>query len=608
MPTDRQQEAFTDRLKLVQRALALRPGLSWPKIAKAVGVPQPTLERWLRAYRTGGAEALMPEWDNAGRPAVADCLTTTAVNFLKRKRLKCGSTSTTLWHFQYDPLCPPELAEKLKNMKSIPLSLRKACHVSKEAEAQYRGPTAHQHISFKDTHNPVVIDPATGAERALLAGDIYISDDMSRNMPFWFELALGERETRARRGDKLAERHGVAVGRQGLFTMDARGKLLGFTLIGCARDAYTADDVLRHFWNIGQEFGWPRLQWVLEKGVWCARTIDGTRVQCPDEMRSRIVSGFGQLGFNVDHVHTSEGKALLESWFNFFQRAQSLQEGAPDIGRVRGEMEREKELMRRVQNGVHPKEEGLPYYADAMQLDRKTCIALNSREKYGRIQNGVPDENWVRDTTAPESMLRKPVRSDRGHFLSTKLETAVRQGHVEKKIEGDWFRFSIPDKFGLLGKDYRVLMCFDPTDPESGAEIFNLETGSRNQANLRHMEWMGSAEFSPGLPMFGYSNEVGEAADRRKRYQRAFKNGYAGTGVFGYRAATQIEARDGRGNVVRVESGGTAPASIQNASLPSRGAAGVLPEQSPGGAFIADAPPARRALPKIRSRMELANA
>lgn len=559
MPTPHQQQEHQRRIQIIQRALALRPEHSWPRISAKLAIPMPTLQRWVRAHREGGAAALLPKWDQAGAPAVADCLSPAALDFLKRKRLKSGSTASTLYHFAHDPLCPPELHEKILTMKKIPLSLYKTCHVSPEAEAQYRGPTAQQHISFKGSHDPFIIDPVTDHERPLLAGDIFISDDMSRNIPFWFELAEGEIETRARRGDKLAERHGVAVGRQGLFTMDARGKLLGFTLVGCARDAYTADDVLRHFWNIGQEFGWPRVQWVLEKGVWCSRKIDGTRVQCPDEMRSRIVSGFGQLGFAVEHVHTSEGKALLEGWFNFFQRNQSLQEGAPDIGRKRGEMEREAALMRRVQAGViHPAEGGLPHYAEAMRLDRQTCIFLNGRQKNGRIQNGVPDTNWARDTEEPNA-LRKPAREERGHFLSAKLETAVRSGHVEKKIEGDWFRFSLPERFGILGPEYRVLMCFDPTDPEAGAEIYNLETGSRNQQNLRHMEWMGTAEYSVGLPMFGYSNEVAEAGARRKRYQRAFKNAYAGTGIFGRRAATQIESRDGRGQVQRVEIGAQQP-------------------------------------------------
>jgi len=551
-------------------------GLTWGQVAAALGVSAATairLGKRRRDFDAGKRRDLAPRTAPGG-PALADKLTPEARDFLKRKVLQCGSKALTAYYFAHDPLCPDDLREKFLTMKSIPLSIRRAMHVTADAKAHYRGPKAESAAGIKCSHDGMVIEPASGRRRELAAGDIYLSDDMSRNIPFWFELADGERETRARRGDKLAERHGVAIGRQGLFTMDARGKLLGVSLIGCARDAYTSADVLRHFWRIVSDFGYPRLQWVLEKGVWSSRCIDGSRVWCSDEEREQMVSGLGQFGFDVCHVSTSQGKALIEGWFNFFQRAQSLQEGAPDIGRNRGEMEREAALMRRIQAGVvHPAEAGMPDFAEALKMDFDTCVFLNAKPKSGRIQRGVPDEVWARDTAARP--LTTPASEHRGHFLPVKLETEIRGGHVEKKIAGDVFRFTIPELFAVCGSHYRVLMCFDPTDPESGAEIYNLERGARNEQGFAFMQHIGTAEYAAPRPLFGYSDEVAADVARRKRYQRAVKTAYAGTGLFGKRASWAVEARDGLGAVSRIEisagQSGSSPIGAGSASgSPSR--------------------------------------
>ena len=298
-----------------------------------------------------------------------------------------------------DPLCPDALREylipKLTSGKplSLPPSLRRAVKVTPELAAMRLGPTAFGHVGFKSRHSDLVIDPRTGQERKLLAGDIYLSDDMSTNHPFWFNLPDGERRTRAHRGDKLAEKFGVAVGRQGLYTNDARGKWLGVELIGRPTDAYTSADVLRHFRRIIAEWGMPRLAWILEKGVWMARTVDGRMVVVMDDgARQATIAGLSTLGFDVVHVHTSEGKALIEGAFNHLQAVLDLLE-IPNVGRHRGEMERVEKVMRRVQTGViHPADAGIPHIVDQAENLRKGMVYGNCKHKFGRIQNGVPDK------------------------------------------------------------------------------------------------------------------------------------------------------------------------------------------------------------------------
>jgi hypothetical protein len=520
------------------------------------GMSKSTIDRWLqrRVKADAGEPRALLKKCSTGRKSIAGNLSQDAVDRLRRQVLKCGSVALAVQHFADDPLCPDPLRDKIiamPNPHAVPLSLRRACNVTPEMEARIRGPVAYQHIGFKCRHNGTVIDPVTNETRDLMAGDLYISDDMSRNRYFWFELSDPEIQTRTNRGDKLARKYGVALGRQGLYTMDAAGKWLGLTLVGCARDAYTSADVLRHMNATLADNGKPRIGWILEKGCWAAQTVDGKSVWAADEERSRVVGGLSSLGFLVEHVHTSEGKALIESGFGYLQSIQSLFEGAPDIGRVRGEMEKEAKLISRIQLGaMHPGEAGIEHIAEALQNDLKAMVWANSKSKYGRIQKGVPDERWIRDTQ--RFQLRRLEPKDMGVFMPIKLETEIRQGCVEKKMGGDSFRFTIPELFGTLGAGYKLMMSFDDSNPAAGAEIYNLETGSRNIHNWSFMEWIGHAEWETSRPLFGYSDQVAESMDRGKRFHRAFVQAYAGTGIFGKRATSAIEARDGRGSVASV--------------------------------------------------------
>ena len=487
------------RVKICQQAQALiSGGKTVAETSRILEIPLGTLERWRRKYLADGVDGLRDNYVAVGRPAVADCLPPDFADFIRRKAAKCGSMALAYQFCVDDPACPEELREflvpKLVGEKplSLPPSLRRVAKVTSELAAALRGPRALGHIGFKSRHSDLVIDPVTGQERKLLAGDIYLSDDMSTNHPFWFNLPDGERETRAGRGDKLAEKHGVAIGRQGLYTIDARGKWLGCDLIGRPTDAYTSADILRHFRRIIADWGMPRIGWILEKGVWLARAIDGEiKVVIDDGAREAVVAGLSSLGFAVIHVSTSEGKALIEGAFAHLQAVLDLLE-IPTIGRVRGEMERVEKVIRRVQTGViHPAEAGIPYIGEHIKNIQKAMVFCNGKPKFGRIQNGVPDEVWSQDTEAHP--LRRLTPEQMGVFMPLKYETRIRQGCVDKQLDGVFYRFTSPE-FARLGAGYRLAVAFDPGDASAGAEIYNLETGSRNADGYSPGQWICHAE------------------------------------------------------------------------------------------------------------------
>ncbi len=443
------------RVKICQQAQALiSGGKTVAETSRILEIPLGTLERWRRKYLADGVDGLRDNYVAVGRPAVADCLPPDFADFIRRKAAKCGSMALAYQFCVDDPACPEELREflvpKLVGEKplSLPPSLRRVAKVTSELAAALRGPRALGHIGFKSRHSDLVIDPVTGQERKLLAGDIYLSDDMSTNHPFWFNLPDGERETRAGRGDKLAEKHGVAIGRQGLYTIDARGKWLGCDLIGRPTDAYTSADILRHFRRIIADWGMPRIGWILEKGVWLARAIDGEiKVVIDDGAREAVVAGLSSLGFAVIHVSTSEGKALIEGAFAHLQAVLDLLE-IPTIGRVRGEMERVEKVIRRVQTGViHPAEAGIPYIGEHIKNIQKAMVFCNGKPKFGRIQNGVPDEVWSQDTEAHP--LRRLTPEQMGVFMPLKYETRIRQGCVDKQLDGVFIGLPLRSLRGL---------------------------------------------------------------------------------------------------------------------------------------------------------------
>lgn len=562
----------------------LAGGMPWRDVCRAVGVARGTLERWVAVWRAEGAEGLASNRHRSGRkPVAGEDVPEPWAKRLRGLAAKCHSAVLALRRAKDWPDCPPGIRSHLEGLFArggridVPLSLRRLCQVPPEAAAKRRSDTAYGHVALKGRHEAMVRDPRTGEVRELLAGDIYLSDDMSVNHPFWFELPPGETKTRAGRGDKLAEKFGVAVGRQGLYTIDARGKWLGVDLIGRPSDAYTAADVLRHFRHVVGTYGLPRLGWVLEKGVWCARTVDGVKVAVDgDGAKSRIVAGLESLGIEVKHVWTSEGKALVEGAFGNLQNWLDLQEN-PTVGRQRGEMERVEAVMRRVRAGtVHPRDAGLPDIARELAEVQAAMMHCNETPKAGRIQEGIPDERWAADTEAHP--LAVPESEQWGVFMPWKTETQIRQGHVEATVDGRTFRFTAPEVFAELGAGYRVVVGFDPDDAEAGACVWNLEKGARNIYRAAVGGWLCHAEHSAPMLLWGDDDEARAAhAERKRRFTRAFTTAWAGTGLWGVGAKNGVErpgvktgSRTGEGDAAAA-----APAPAKRKALTATDLAGI---------------------------------
>jgi hypothetical protein len=602
---------YRNAIRLTESILSrLSQGESKKEIAVSLDITPSKLSRMLDGIReseTGNKRALLGESGCGGRPPAVEIDADTA-GLIKVIAERCGSAKMAYCLFKADPRCPEGLRDyiqaKIDSGRdwTLPVSLRRAAYVTPEHRAHRKGPVAYQHAAFKTRHKDRVIDPVTGQERDLLAGDIYLSDDMSVNHPFWYELDEREAARRARAGDRLAERLGVGVGRQGLYSIDARGFWLGVNLIGRARDVYTSADLLRHFRMILNTYGCPRCAWYLEKGVWASKNVDGQLVKTVGpEAREALIGGLGELDFETVHMHTSEGKALIEGAFGHLQRIMDGMFDWPTIGRKRGEMEREAKMMRRVQHGtVHPADVGLPHMDELLIGVQSAMDFFNTQHKNGRIQRGIPAERWLRDTEA-HGLLPVPA-AKKLVFLPMKHETFIRNGAVEKKIAGRIYRFTAPELFARVGGRYRLLMAFDPTDPAEGAELYNLEARSRNVDGYGAGEWMGHAEWMPDMPVFGMDASVHDNIALKKRYTRAFRDASA-TMLPQGGVQLRTESRDGICNVMRREFPGGGSLPKTRTTCPTKSAARTYREEETEEEC---AVPARK-LPRIMTADELLN-
>jgi len=119
----------------------------------------------------------------------------------------------------------------------------------------------------------------------------------------------------------------------------ASAKWLGFEMIGRARDAYKAEDILRFLRRIFQTYGLPRRGLRLERGIWASKKIKGHQLtpelrtdgdyedtingyelpEMEDTEKKVIVGGLAQLGLEVKYCYSPRGKGMIESSFDHLQ-------------------------------------------------------------------------------------------------------------------------------------------------------------------------------------------------------------------------------------------------------------------------------------------------
>jgi len=422
-----------------------------------------------------------------------------------------------------------------------PLSVQRACRVTRGEEAEFRG---KKHVTNErgTERRGNMLRTAEGELIPWYAGAIWESDDMSLNDPFRFYDAREGREI---------------LGRQALFTIDAYSlHWLGCSHIGRDRDSYRAEDIASHFGDIVDQHGLP-LIWRIERGRWDNSFIWGCKIGEDAEGKDIRWGGLDAI-IHIRDKHTSTGKANVEGSFDLLQslmdhgfNGQTL-----SIGRTRSEFEGEtREMLRAGRDDASlMKFWSIAQSAEAVQ---RAMHLFNSRPKQRHNFNNelrVPAQLWA------ECVKRPCPAEERWRFLPVKQEATIKKGGlIEVTIPhyAQSFRFRLTGGSRCqvqLDKGHKVLIAFHPGEAWQGCTVFNADTSARNREGFRFGERIGVADhmadaLQEDLAGEGYSpGQVRAAAQVR----REFRSLVAGTHFSGRRVS---HAQDAHGNTLAVQSG-----------------------------------------------------
>ncbi len=463
---------------------------------------------------------------------------------------------TALFQYAKSAKCTrPELREIIlrhrKSKHNMPEWLMRAATLSPTEQLRQHGPRRYQLHGFTVKRNGLEA-MEDGSERIIEAGDWWLFDDMSQNTPFWFENVMGDAD------DELARKQKVSICRQSLMAMDLRsGRWLGCELVGRSRDSYRAEDILRFFFRLFKLYGTPRRGVILENGIWRCKVIAGEQtkeVTLSEEEKEKVIGGLRALGIEVRHAINAKGKALIESAFRHYQNLVSAMVDALNIGRGRGDRERDAAKFQRARAGiVHPSEVNM-LHIDKLNTEMARVMAFfNAERKEGDIQNGVPDEVW-NQSLAAASLRAMPM--EKLHVLMpAQRELKIRGGHVWPTVNGRTLGFINPEQFAILGDGYRLRVHFDASEPSLGAWVFNAETSTLNTEGHKVGQFLCRAEHAEEAPQVAYPGYTDDNIRHKKAYNGAVRIAFCTPAGDGQEAVSAREARDGRGNVVRIEQG-----------------------------------------------------
>ncbi len=528
----------------------------------ANGVTRAWFYRWKERLEAEGVGGLA-ERKSTGRPPSMTLSDDEAAQ-LRYHRLKHDSIPLAVQAFVESGAASPEVSARLleildagaekRRRASWPLCVRRACHVSAEEVAQFRGKKAAADCELVVRRSMEWVDE-DGHTHALQPGDLWESDDMSSNIPFRY----ADPETGEER-----------LGRQTLLTQDVySAHWLGVSPVGRPADAYRAEDIAEHMLACVDAWGLPKF-WRLERGRWENVFIDGVKLdKLGDDFAGRRWGGLADI-IHIQRAFTSRGKGLIEGSFDHLQAIMAHAVPGADIGRVRGEFE---EATRHLLRAGRGKGASLARFPDMGGITEIFCAACDQfnreakqREAFGR-RAVVPAELF-----AERPAKRELPAAERWRFLPVKRLATVRQGGLSMAVE-HWGTQSYQVNGALdhhLAHGHRVLVALHPGRPELGCHVFNADMGSANRHSWPFGLPLGIAPSTANAPQIDLRRDVAKAGGKRK--QRA-----AMRSEFAQIKAAGAEAEAGGGNLLRVRTavdGGGRAARSRTAPEPDYATAG----------------------------------
>jgi DNA-binding MarR family transcriptional regulator len=545
--------------QVVLDAVERRERMTITKIADRLDVSRRKLVAMLQAFDEGGMAAVLRGPKTVGRPPVAQPTeqdlqrlreakvlsnrgeglgsTTFAARYLAKTGKLSESTTNAILFKGGDP-AQGERASK----HDITKRLRRLMDVPPAIIAEHRAPR-NRRLGGIFCPGALRLTHADGGARLLHPGEVQSWDDASINTVVWVPFIHG--------GDPCSDKFGKRVGRfQLLSCVDHASDFCpGYSFVMRAKSSYRKEDVARAMRDAWRK-GYMPESVVLEGGAW------------QSDMIMRMIEALG-VGF-VDAKGRPHEKLVELLWGRTWTGMPLELSG--QIGRFRGEMERENAQLVRVQQGRLDPEGVFPGLDEMLPaLDRLLEYQNNDvseSKTYGKWTRAERHNAYLAEhprPAIPEELCWL--------FAPEQRCVLVRRGMAMTTCPSPFgesfpYAFTHPELYEFDGKHVRV--HFDPFEDPLRATIVLLDEyrGLKpGHVITHHAQSMSSPgeiiEHAEGKGVMGYSEEtLGRAMQLRKAQHMALRTEFRSFGFGGRKKVEATEIRGPDGSMLKTETGG----------------------------------------------------
>lgn len=557
----------TDHLLTEAKAL-IAQDWSQARIARHLGITTPTLCRWLKEDEARGQRSEVSGQSNNGSTIVQPPFSHGSTHTLtsdesaalklgmiqKRSRrlaaefllhhTSCTETTFTLLTTVLD-----SAADK-RNDPVWPSWFKRACILTDEERLSFRGAKAMAGVEParpRGCFYEYVHENGDRENIPLFANAIWEFDDESENTP-WVELDADGNPR---------------VNRQTLKAIDVYSSFyLGMRAVSRNSDGYRIEDQADFLSELVDQHGLP-LRCRIERGPWDNNFWFGIPQKKEWWETSECCSyRFGGIDADaggpvkVIQAFKSRQKGTIEGSFNHRQNLAAHE--TLDIGRFRGEHEAAARHLRRARDGQADAIAAFPEAAARADISAEVMMRFNAEPK--RRKNMFGSKKVVPAELYAGAQKRELPASERWRFLPVKTALAIRNYHVQVKVEGHNlpFLFSAEgfkpawDWHPYLPHGWRLFVAFHPLRPDLGCHIFNAlhPDSPQNPARFPLGMPLGLLQHAAHAPHFvdGPGVHSRDFADRKRTHAdirsetRMIKAGAKGARISTVVAAGQVRS------------------------------------------------------------------
>lgn len=549
-------EDYAFRINLVRQARAvLSLGGCLADAARETGVNRNRLarilDRWETAEKMGNTmEAVAKR--STGRPSKAAEIPEEHLAAIRSLYARSnagngqGSMMVAALVYARQPQCPADLQATIQawaRAGHIPRSVRQAIAVAPQVRRHFR---SARDLRLSTAYAPgtmrMTVDEETGGPRRLLGGERQNWDDASVNFEVCVPWPWG--------GDPCSDRWGVKVGRFQLLAGldDATNYCPGFSYVIRGKESYRGADATGAMLRCWRQDVKPD-QVIVEGGVW---------------QSERAAEFYQRAGVEFISAKARPNLKLIEGyWKDLWTVLSVLADG--QIGRWRGEMQRENEILTRVRSGSEDPRRHFPSLENALKAMHE-ALALKNAKPIRSTEYGawVPAERYAADLQQyprsaldpAVSWLLAPCRVNR------KINRGMIRASVECPLGGSMpYHFVHTSLYGFEGAD--VTIYFDPWNSPILDAVVVLAAPFRGSPAGTIIT--NTAECIDDAPVIGRAEQgfdvsfditgLSRAIEAKKRYLQAARMEFRALKLDGKLRATESEIRAPDGRLVRVEIG-----------------------------------------------------